>query len=171
MFDAVRTVKALALLALLPMAAIYGMVRYTSGSGKLWVVGVEGRVIIVDGQRFDVEPGVAVSWDLERGRHHVVVEDAQGAKVTEQMVSIESGFTELVRSLDATQCFVRLDVTRSHYGSPSTAPRAAEMPQVVDRYRGGLFSLPWETTFEAYLPEKRPGRARQYMPVSYSFHP
>lgn len=133
MFRKIRLVIGLA--ALTFIAAVMG-VSYMFGDGDVHVVLPEGRTVsvLVDGQ--PATPSHTTHrhqrFSLKQGKHTFEFKDADSGQSTTAEVSLNNGFAKFVVPVDSTQCFARLDVTKSMYSDKRTSQNRPA-PQIVER--------------------------------------
>lgn len=153
MFRIFRNVRvALAALVLIPMGLFMG---YTAafGSGHAVVVAPEdGPVSVsIDGAAPKVvAAGAHQQFELKQGAHTLKLDGAGGA--VERKVDVKSGFATLLVPANDHQCFVVLDVSKSHYNFGNKP--AAKAPTVKTRVAShDIYDLPGSTYYsEEELP-------------------
>jgi hypothetical protein len=122
------------------------------GHGTLVVFAPADRAVAVevDGKSHALAAGGYVRVSAAPRKHRVVV-----AGPTRE-VTLESGLHILAVPTLATQCFVELDVTVSHYGQGGVAPT------VTGRFRRDQpFILPDYPLSKAELPKERVDKVRR----------
>ena len=88
-----------------------GMVHVMFPQDDIGTLRVDGREVTPWDRRSRVR-----TYSVAQGTHQVSVESAQGHSAS-YSVKIEDGFAYQVIPFDAEQCFVLIDVAKSHYGS------------------------------------------------------
>jgi hypothetical protein len=125
--------------------------EYVAGDGHLHLVAPEDAELsyVIDGRPAKkLAPGVHENITLPQGEHVVKLSSDIGQ--TERKVKISSGFAQLLVPAHDGQCFVLLDVSKSHYGNAKTA----KQPKLLQRISASTIAdLPSSTHFgEASLP-------------------
>lgn len=105
-----------------------------------------------------VSPGSHVELKVRRGAHTVIW--ARGQKLVHEFQTSGGFWNALVRAKEG-QCFVLLDVTRSHYGA-SLADGTRPLPDVKKRLDADLVALDWNNEDAVF--------ARRDLPRSTKYH-
>jgi hypothetical protein len=120
---------------------------YFTGAGKVHLVGpYDGTAVSVDGKPAqELGEGEHLRLELAQGEHTLAFGDVS------RKVQVKNGFTELLVPVSEEQCFVLLDVSKSHYdfGHGGGVP----LPKLDRRFKGNIGELPSHTYFgESALP-------------------
>jgi hypothetical protein len=135
------------------VAAVVQKLVQHRGHGTLVVFAPADRAVDVevDGKPHALAAGGFVRVSAAPGKHRVAVVGGPTRDVT-----LESGLHILAVPTLATQCFVELDVTVSHYGQGGVAPT------VTGRFRRDQpFILPDYPLSNAELPKERVDKVRR----------
>lgn len=153
MFRIFRSIRlVLAAIVLIPMGLFMG---YTAmfGSGHIVVVASEESPVTVsiDGAaEATVSPGAHSKFEVKQGRHKAKLSTREGS--TEHGFDVSSGFADLLVPASDEQCFVVLDVSKSHY--QFGGKESAKFPTITRRVAANdVYDLPGSTYYsEKELP-------------------
>jgi hypothetical protein len=154
---------ALALLVMLLVGAGAGY-NYLFGKATVHIVMLpeEALTVNLDGQPSASSPSSDGHIELEvrRGKHTFEL-IAEGAEPTKYELAVKSGFDNWVLPVTTRQCFVRFDISDSHYGTTGKAPI------VTHRFRGdNPFEVSTSTHLQfSALPQERKSSAKVYLLV------
>jgi len=132
-----------------------GMAAYTfiNGKGDLEIVApgdADLTYTLDNGKQQTLKAGNHAKLPVEQGKHGLTLESTYGK--AERHVEVTNGFQHLLVPADDGQCFVVLDVSRSHYQYGSKA--ADKYPTVKARVKSSdAYDLPGSLYFsEKSLP-------------------
>lgn len=127
--------------------------QYISGEGKVRLVapGDAELSYSLDGNpMLTLAKGGSTLLKLQQGKPTLALESSYGK--TQRVVDVQNGFADLLVPADDGQCFVVLDVSRSHFQYGSKTP--AKYPGVKARVKSSeTYDLPGSIHFtESSLP-------------------
>jgi hypothetical protein len=149
MLQTIRTIFLLVIgVPVLGLIAWFGIKQYWSGDGEIVLVAPDGSPMqySIDGQaEQSIVAGSHLALHVHQGPHEVELTTRAGA-VTRK-VKVTSGFQRMLTP-SLGQCFVLLDVSKSHYGTADGEPEIKERVAAT-----GQLDLPSELYYdESALP-------------------
>ncbi|MEW5738750.1 MAG: hypothetical protein AB1938_07475 [Myxococcota bacterium] len=151
-------IRLIILLGLVVPAVLCGLgfaaYQFISGKGNIELVAPADADLsyTIDGSPpGKVSRGGHLKIPLEQGKHQLQLESTYG-KATRN-VDVKNGFAHLLVPADDGQCFVVMDVSRSHFQYGSKPP--AKYPTIKARVKSSdIYDLPGSTYFsEKALPQ------------------
>lgn len=154
MLNKVRLVIFLVLVVPAVLAGLgFAAYQFISGKGDVQLVAPADADLtysVDDGPPQKVKAGGHVKLPLAQGKHGLKFESSYGK--SERTVDISNGFAHLLVPADDGQCFVLLDVSKSHYEYGSK--KADKYPRIKARVKSNeTYDLPGSLYFsESSLP-------------------
>lgn len=151
-------VRLVILLVLVVPAVLFGLgfaaYQFISGKGDIQLVAPADADLtysIDNGPPGTLKAGRNLKLALPQGKHGLKLESSYGK--AERTVDITNGFAHLLVPADDGQCFVLLDVSKSHYEYGSK--KADKYPRIKARVKSSeTYDLPGSLYFsEASLPK------------------